>query len=312
MSQYDKDELKAVELKIETLRARQLVLKKKARRERLSTDEEVELEDVRDTLIDLKAKEKYWQELIKIQTKDDAEPESKSFREADENWTASVTGINTSYRAWTTYLLDVSIKPSDLFRSRFEQSVSIFHMINEAGRRIVLNDFLLDILARPEFKNALKVFPEMRMEVTQLVGNKRRKIVGDTDYTIGFGKGLDIFSKIIPKELHLIAIEAKVAWDLSDFWQCVAETATLFKSRKDAGKQKCAVWGVLSNAEDWQFIYIDEDGLLWRSDKISISLHEYNEEKVLKVYQFLYFVVKSCFEASTPNPTPATSSADLN
>ena len=46
MSQYDKDELKVVELKIETVKARKLELLKKAKRaEGLTTDEQVELEE---------------------------------------------------------------------------------------------------------------------------------------------------------------------------------------------------------------------------------------------------------------------------
>jgi hypothetical protein len=162
----------------------------------------------------------------------------------------------------------------------------------EAGRRFVLNEFLLDILYRSEFEESLRIFPEIRMEVSKIVGNKKRKIIGDTDYTIGLGKGYDIFSKAPPKELHLIAMEAKVDWGTSDYWQCVAEIATLYKSRKDAGKTKCNVWGVLSNAADWQFI-IDERGLLWTSEKISINLHALKEEQVVKVYRFLYFLVKS-------------------
>ena len=121
-------------------------------------------------------------------------------------------------------------------------------MRNEASRRILLNIFLTDVLSRDEFHQELKVFPEIRMEVSQIVGHKKRKIVGDIDYTIGIGKGMDMFSKAPPKELHLVAIEAKRQWGLEDLSQCVAETATLFKSRKDAGKAKCSVWGALSNA----------------------------------------------------------------
>jgi hypothetical protein len=179
----------------------------------------------------------------------------------------------------------------------------------EAGRRFVLNDFLLDILYRPEFKESLRIFPEIRMEASKIVGNKKRKIIGDTDYTIGLGKGYDIFSKVPPKDLHLIAIEEKTSWDEDDYWQCVAETATLYKSRKDAGKAKCSVWGVLSNATDWQFIFIDEKGFLWTSRKISITLRTLDAEEVVKVCRFLYFLVKSCFDACTPNPT-TTSSLD--
>ncbi len=83
------------------------------------------------------------------------------------------------------------------------------------------------------------------MEISETVGNKKRKIAGNTDYTIGLGKGYHIFGKAPPVELHLVAIEAKVDWGQSDYWQCVAETATLYKSRKDAGKRNCTVWSVV-------------------------------------------------------------------
>ena len=312
MSQYDKwlDELKVVEQKIETVKARKLELQKKAKRaEGLTTDEQVELEefDWKETLQELKKDKKYWEDLIKITTKEEPKEESKSFREADSQWISSITSIDTNYREWTTFHLDDAINPSEHFYSRLKQSVSLVHMKFEAGRRFVLNDFLLDILYRPEFKESLRIFPEIRMEASKIVGNKKRKIIGDTDYTIGLGKGYDIFSKVPPKELHLIAIEAKTSWDEDDYWQCVAETATLYKSRKDAGKAKCSVWGVLSNATDWQFIFIDEKGFLWTSRKISITLRSLDEEEVVKVYRFLYFLVKSCFDACTPNPTPTSS-----
>jgi hypothetical protein len=87
------------------------------------------------------------------------------------------------------------------------------------------------------------------MEVSKTVGRKKRKIVGDTDYTIGFGKGMDLFGKTPPTELHLVAIEAKKDWGEGDLWQCVGNCYSL----KDAGKTKCSIWGVLSNAVIWQF-----------------------------------------------------------
>ncbi|KAJ3299472.1 hypothetical protein HDV03_003006, partial [Kappamyces sp. JEL0829] len=67
----------------------------------------------------------------------------------------------------------------------------------------------------------------------------------------------------------------------------------------------------LSNAVDWQFVYIDEDGLLWTSERQSLSLRTYKEEKVIAIYRFLYYIVKCCFEASTPTPSP-TSSQELH
>jgi hypothetical protein len=34
------------------------------------------------------------------------------------------------------------------------------------------------------------------------------------------------------------------------YGNCVAEAAALYKSRKDAAKSICSVWGILSNAID--------------------------------------------------------------
>ena len=185
MSQYDKDELKAVDLEIKTVKARKLELQKKAKRaEGLSTDEQVELEDVKETLQELQRRQKYWEDIIKITTKEEPKEESKSFREADSQWISSITSIDTNYREWKAFHLDDSINPSEHFYSRLKQSVSLVHMKYEAGRRFVLNDFLLDILYRPEFKVSLRIFPEIRMEASKIVGNKKRKIIGDTDYTI--------------------------------------------------------------------------------------------------------------------------------
>ena len=84
MSQYDKDELKAVDLEIKTVKARKLELQKKAKRaEGLSTDEQVELEDVKETLQELQRRQKYWEDIIKITTKEEPKEESKSFWEYD-------------------------------------------------------------------------------------------------------------------------------------------------------------------------------------------------------------------------------------
>jgi hypothetical protein len=182
----------------------------------------------------------------------------------------------------------------------------VFHQTSEAGRRIFLNIFLSDIIGSAEFIGTLRIFTEVPMDVlsTHVIANgKKRKLNGKTDYTIGFARGLDTFSITPPYELHLAAIEAKCRLDESDLWHCVAETATLYKSRKDNNKTKCVVWGVLSNAKTWQFIHIDEQGLLWRSGEILLELREYQEAQVLVIYRMLYYMIKCCFESS-PQVSP--------
>ncbi|EPZ36900.1 hypothetical protein O9G_006078 [Rozella allomycis CSF55] len=227
--------------------------------------------------------------------------ESKLFGEADDDWIESVTGIDTKRRLWNTYTIDDSIVPSPSFKDRFDQISRVFHLEKEAGRRIYLNLFLADIVDREEFQGKLRIFPELEMSITKVVGGKRRKLGGKHDYTIGFGQGLDPFGqKTPPKELHLVAIEGSRNWEEQNLWQCVAEAATIFRVRKDAKKAKCSVWGVLTNATDWIFIHIDEDGKLHRSDKFLLNLPYFRENEVFFIYRLLYHVVDQCFRACTP------------
>ncbi|KAJ3307843.1 hypothetical protein HDV04_002453 [Boothiomyces sp. JEL0838] len=310
------DNLEAVQQKIEELVKKETKLKKKEQDGTLSDDEEIELEGINKLLTELKSQQKFWQELVR--NENTPEQISKSFGEADADWIAEVTGIDTDYREWTSYIskLDKSVVPAPGFKEKFEDISEGFHMRNEAGRRIFLNLFLLDIILLPEFKRLLRIFPEIEMSV-ETKGPKKRKLNGKTDYTIGFAKNsfgnkLDIFDKTPPRELHLLAFEAKTSFDEDDLWQCVAETAALYKSRKDANKEKCSVWGVLSNATTWKFIYIDEDGKLWRSNDFLLNIRSYKEDQILPIYRFLYYIVKCCFEACTPTPTPNPSIEKLN
>ena len=65
MTSHAERELKLVEEKIEKLNAKLLELKKKKRREGLSSDEEVDLEELDEGLKKLEADKKYWQEIIR-------------------------------------------------------------------------------------------------------------------------------------------------------------------------------------------------------------------------------------------------------
>ncbi|ORY38223.1 hypothetical protein BCR33DRAFT_720927 [Rhizoclosmatium globosum] len=276
--------LNSIEAEIKDEKMKVAELKKNAKRNGgLTPAEEVELESCEDTLTDLKQSRKDWIELIGIQTQRDIKPESKSFKDSDAEWTRSVTGVNTEYRKWTPPL-DDNVRPTEAFKAQFEDIAKFVHMKNKSGRRFFLNLFLLDIVTRVEFNG--------------------RKISGIVDYTVGLNtKGLDMFDIAPPKELHLIVTEAKVDWGTQDFWQCVAETATLYKARKDAGKTKCSVWGVLSNAKLWQFVFINEDGILSQTGEFTLNLYVYDDDEISKVYRVLYYVVKCCFDSHTPNST---------
>ena len=145
-----------------------------------------------------------------------------------------MTGVNTTYRKWASFvdeLESIDVMPSNRFKEAFENVSRAWYLRTEASRRI----FLEEIVLLPEIKGKLRTFPEIEMSV-ETIGPKKRKLTGKTDYTVGFGKIYDLFGKAPPRELHLVAIEAKSNFGDDDLWQCVAEAATLYKSRKDAGK----------------------------------------------------------------------------
>lgn len=174
-------------------------------------------------------------------------------------------------------------------------------MYKEAGRRTVLDMFLRDVLNREEFGSALRVFTEYEFCITSMEDSRLIRLSGKADYTIGHSAGKDIFDREPSKELHLIAAEAKRDWPDESYWQCIAQTAALHKSRKQAGKQKCQTWGILSNATNWKFLFIDETGQLSTSEDFKLDLRSYNEKQVLAVYRAIYSIVKSCYEASPPS-----------
>jgi hypothetical protein len=303
--------LDAVQQEIKDLIKKETKLRKKEQKGQLDDEDEIELEGIEKLLTELKEQQDRWFNLV--EKENSPEETSKSFGEADAEWIASVTGINTKFRQWTsiTHELDETVLPSPEFKVSFENISKAFHMRTEAGRRIFLNLFLSDIILLPEFKNTLRIFPEIEMSV-ETKGPKKRKLNGKTDYTIGFGKDFDIMDNSPPRELHMVALEAKTSFGNDDLWQCVAETATLYKSRKDAKKEKCSVWGVLSNATNWKFVYIDEDGNLWRSKEYLLEIRFYDEQQVLLLYRVLYFIMSCCFKAITPHSTPNTSTEELN
>ena len=307
----DRRQLAAVEQEIKDLRIRKTELMKLECKETITDEEKIELDGIDLRLADALASADRYDSYIKLAMKDEP-PVSKSFSEADGDWIQKVTGVNIAYQRWTGYTIDDSIQPRPGFQTKFEEVARSFHQQNKAGRRIFLNLFLSDIILREEFGGALRIFPELPVTVMGTTGGKKRKLSGITDYTVGFGKGKDIFDNTIPREVHVVAVEAKTKISDQDLWQCVAEAASLYKTRVDAGKDKKSVWGILSNAKQWQFVCIDEDGRLWQSEDFLLDLRFYDESKVLQVYRIVYYIVHCCYEACTPPSSLASSVVSVN
>jgi hypothetical protein len=258
----------------------------------LSNTDAAELRRVRKLLKEVKQSRSYWSDLLSKGKS--RRISSKSFTEASEEWIILMTGIDTQYRRWTSFLneLDLNVQPSSRFRADFEDIPKLFHLELEVGKRLFLCLFLSDIIRRAEFGNTLRIFQEIDISVQ----SRERKLHGKVDLSIGFSNGSDVFSKPPAQRFHLITVEAKKSrLEKDDFTQCLAEAAALYKVRRDSGEMSCSVCGVLSNAAYWTFMLIDEDGKLWKSDEYSIDLRSYKEVEILLVYRVLHFIIKSCY-----------------
>jgi hypothetical protein len=232
--------------------------------------------------------------------------EEYTFKGVENRVIASITGVNTVRKLWQDVALDQTVFPSEGFKDQYDKNCRVWSMSSQASRRTFIDLILRDVVAREEFIGELRIYCELSMTVESVTGNKKRKLSGKHDYTIGHADGEDIHSFLPPKESHIIAVEAKKAWDEDDVWQCIAEAAALFRTRKDAKKQNCNVWGICSNASKWKFIYIDNGGQLWASDEFALGIPMVRDELILTVYRFVHFIVTQCYLCSTQT-TPVLS-----
>ncbi|KAJ3250015.1 hypothetical protein HK103_004158, partial [Boothiomyces macroporosus] len=73
--------LEAVEQKLEVLKQRKLELKQKQKKQELSSDEQVELEELLEEIADLKQKEGKWMDIIEITIKKGKERKEEKYYE---------------------------------------------------------------------------------------------------------------------------------------------------------------------------------------------------------------------------------------
>ncbi|KAJ3126686.1 hypothetical protein HK098_007292 [Nowakowskiella sp. JEL0407] len=158
-----------------------------------------------------------------------------------------------------------------------------------------LNIFLSDIILRPQFGGALRIFCELELKVVEYAEGKIRQLEGRTDYAVGFAKGTDMFDNKFQTTFIWLLYKQKRAPDVTHIWPCIAQAASLYKVLVDAGNSNKCVWGIFSNAETWRFIFID-DGSLWQSGSQNMDLRNYTDSEVLKVYRTIHYFVSRCHE----------------
>ena len=93
----DRRQLAAVKQRIKDLADRKTELTKLERKRTITDEEKIDLDGIDLRLADALAIANRYDSYIKRAMKDEPQV-SKSFSEADEDWTQSVTGVNTAYQ----------------------------------------------------------------------------------------------------------------------------------------------------------------------------------------------------------------------
>ena len=283
------------------------LLDEKIKLEMLSSrdaSQEAELAGLKEKILNPRTQQEVFGKVIVLNAAPTHEND-RNFSNVDRAFIEKVTGTNLERRPWKILEeLQGDVVPPAYFKELFESNSGAFSMCKEAGRRTVFDLFLRAVVTMSEFRSQLRIFPEFEYSVTELdVSSQPLTLPGKADYTIGHACGRDIFDKEPPKEVHLVAAEAKHDGLDDNYWQCVAQAAALHKSRKEAGKVNKNVWGILSNAALWRFIFIDDSGNRYTSKDLTLTLHEYDRDEVHTIYRCIHRIIKSCFDASPP-PSP--------
>ena len=97
--------------------------------------------------------------------------------------------------------------------------------------------------------------------------------------------------------LNFVAVEAKKVLDITEaVTQLVAEACALRKSRTDTGRSGL-IYGVLSNAEKWQFIMINEEDKLHVSNIITVKLGAPDQAALRQVCSVIYGMLDAGLQA---------------
>jgi hypothetical protein len=114
------EQLAAVEQEIKDLVMKKTCLQKKEHIGTITDEEKIELAGIDALLKDASDNKKFYRELVKLAIKEQ-KPEVMTFKDADEEWTQSVTGVDTSHRRWTSIVIDETIQPRPAFKTRYEE-----------------------------------------------------------------------------------------------------------------------------------------------------------------------------------------------
>ncbi|KAJ3013295.1 hypothetical protein HKX48_005841 [Thoreauomyces humboldtii] len=175
-------------------------------------------------------------------------------------------------------------------------------MDSEAGRRTIIDFFLIAVLSLPEFNHVLEGDTERAVEVHTMTPQGRRALTGRPDYHIGHAYDRELEDRGA-LATRFTVVEAKMGpLTSSDYRQTFGGCAQVYKERRDSGLPNRRVFGATTNAEDWRFIVIDNDGACYRSAFVHVELDRRTRVSwtdIERVYQALYFMIRAADSISS-------------
>ncbi|KAJ3280920.1 hypothetical protein HK104_000316 [Borealophlyctis nickersoniae] len=147
--------------------------------------------------------------------------------------------------------------------------------------------------------NSLRAYPEATLKHQGASGT----VKGRADYLIGHVNASKL--TYLHMDAFMIGVEAKVAWTEWAWIQAVGEGGALLRKRLSHDRQG-PIFVVLTNAKNWQFFVIDEEGWVYSSGK-PIRIDFGNDEDLELVLRWLRW-----FATAAADISPRSSLSDIN
>lgn len=227
---------------------------------------------------------------------------SMTYGRAEMSFISETTEVQEVPTVWQNILsfADDSVAPSEEFIELFRKNCSVFESAFEASRRTVIDLFLREIVSQfPEFQVICEY------DMMQVNEAKRRRLIGRCDYVICH-RG----SRNLPL---LIVTEAK-CWNTESRLQCIGECASIHYRKKQARMANCSVYGIISTGRNWEFVFINQEGLVSVSMEIPLSFMDSAVEgkdlqKLRLIYRLVHYVIHKSY-INSPRTTPNVSSTN--
>lgn len=237
--------------------------------------------------------------------------QERSFEDGDASWVRSVTHVNIASQCTAPMPIDTTIQYHPDLIQELQSVTRVFCMVSKTSRCVFVESLLRSIVTgHDDFHTTMRIFPSLELTVESMRGSSViRKIHGKVDYGIGRAQDQDMFCKGFPQHVCVAVHVTAQPLDHDALHSLSTQMACLHKLQLDRRLQQeetshddgsFGIWGILTNAEQWQFLALNEHGPLQCSCIYSLNLKSIyvyeHKETLLVIYQLIYSIVKRCMQ----------------